>query len=245
MALRHKGTEQEGSEEQVLFPEMDKGDPYHKAVLEAIFRDASHGKGVFGGFYEMQLLWEETMAETISDYLKSKDGEDKIMVVLAGGGHVEYGYGIPRRLFRRLPEPYTTVVLTAPKISKNEKLARKKGVKLLSVKLPDVPLYYADFVWATDYNRLENKRPKLGVQIVDTNEGVQVAHIEQGSVAEKYGIKKDDIIESFDGEPVEEIYDLIYIIRLKEFGQEGIVIISREEENEEITVLFEAPDKVD
>ena len=242
MALRHKGTTQESSEETESLPEMDKGDPYHKAVIEAIFGDVSHGKGVFAGFYDMQLLWEETMAETISDYLKSKDGEDKIMVVLAGGGHIEYGYGIPRRLFRRLPEPYSTVVLTAPKISKDEKLAHKKGIKLLSVKLPDVPLYLADFVWATDYNRLENKRPKLGVQIVDTDGGVQVAHIGQGSVAEKYGIKTGDIIESFDGEPVKEMYDLIYLVRLKEFGQEGTVTILREEEKEEIKVNFEKPE---
>jgi len=240
-ALRSIGTEQEASEEQVLLPEMDKGDPYHKAVMEAIFGDVSHGKGAFEGFYEMQLLWEETMAETIADYLKSKDGEGKIMVILAGGGHIEYGYGIPRRLFRRLPEPYTTVVLTAPEVSKDEKLARKKGVKLLSVKLPEVPLYVADFVWATDYSRLENEKPKLGVQIVDSDGGVKVAHTGQGSVAEKYGIQTGDIIESFDGEPVQEVSDLIYLVRSKEFGQEGTVIISREEEKHEIKVLFDAP----
>jgi uncharacterized iron-regulated protein len=242
MALRHKGTAQEASEETESLPEMDKGDPYHKAMIEAIFGDVSHGKGAFEGFYEMQLLWEETMAETISDYLQSDDGEDKMMIVLVGGGHVEYGYGIPRRLFRRLPEPYSTVVLTAPKISKDEKLARKKGIKLLSVKLPDVPLYLADFVWATDYNRLENKRPKLGVQIKDVDGGVRVVHTGQGSVAEKYGIKTGDIIESFDGEQVKETSDLIYLIRLKEFGQEGIVTIVREEEKEEIKVHFEKPE---
>ncbi len=245
MALRHKGTEQEKSEEPVLLPKMDKGDPYHKAVSKAIFGDASHGKGAFEAFYDMMLLWEETMAETIYDYLKSKEGEDKMMVVLAGGGHIEYGYGIPRRLFRRLPEPYTTVILTTPEVSKDEKLARKKGVKLLSVKPPDVPLYYADFVWATDYNRLENEKPKLGVQIEDVDGGVRVAHTGQGSVAEKYGIKTGDIIESFDGKPVKEIFDLIYLIRLKEFGQEGIVIISREEEKHEIKIFFEAPNRLD
>lgn len=244
-ALRHKGAEQEASEEQALLPEMDKGDPYHKAVIEAIFGDVSHGKGIFEGFYEMQLLWEETMAETLSDYLKSKDGEDKIMVVLVGGGHVEYGYGIPRRLFRRLPEPYTTVVLTAPEVSRDKKLARKKGVKMLSVKLPEVPLYLADFVWATDYNRLENKRPKLGVQMKIEDGKVKIVHVVPGSAAEKGGIEAGDVIENFDGEPVKEMSDLIYFIRLKEFGQESIVTILREEEEQEIKVFFEAPDKVD
>ena len=245
MALRHKGTEQEGSEEQVLLPEMDKGDPYHKAVIEAIFGDVSHGKGVFEGFYAMQILWEETMAETLSDYLKSKDGEDKIMVVLVGGGHVEYGYGIPRRLFRRLPEPYTTVVLTAPKVSKDKKLARKKGVKMLSVKLPEVPLYLADFAWATDYNRLKNERPKLGVQMKIEDGKVKIIHVGPGSAAEKGGIKAGDVIESFDGEPVLEMFDLIYAIRQKEYGQESVVTILREEEKQEIKVLFETPNKVD
>lgn len=244
-ALRHKGTEQEASEEQALLPEMDKGDPYHMAVSEAIFGDVSHGKGAFEGFYETLLLWEETMAETISDYLHSDDGEDKMMVVLVGGGHVEYGYGIPRRLFRRLPEPYSTVVLTAPEISKDEKLAHKKGIQLLSVSLPDVPLYLADFVWATDYNRLVNKRPKLGVQMKIEDGKVKIVHVASGSAAEKGGIEAGDVIESFDGEPVLEMFDLIYLIRLKEFGQESVVTILREEEKHEIKVLFETPNKVD
>ena len=244
-ALRHKGTEQEASEETESLPEMDKDDPYHMAVTKAIFGDVSHGKGAFDGFYEMQLLWEETMAETLSDYLKSKDGEDMIMVVLAGGGHIEYGYGIPRRLFRRLPEPYSTVVLTTPKISKDEKLARKKGVKLLGVKLPDVPLYLADFVWATDYNRIKNERPKLGIQMKIEDAKVKIVHVAPGSAAEKGGIEADDVIESFDGEPIKEMSDLIYLIRLKKFGQESVVTILREEEKQEIKVLFEAPNKVD
>jgi S1-C subfamily serine protease len=50
------------------------------------------------------------MAETISDFLKSPAGEGKTILVLAGNGHIAFGFGIPRRLRRRIPLPYQTVL---------------------------------------------------------------------------------------------------------------------------------------
>ena len=70
-------------------PDIDKSDPYHRAMTMAIFGDPRHGtKEVFERFYDIQLLWEETMAETVADYLKSEEGKGRYMVVLTGGGHI-------------------------------------------------------------------------------------------------------------------------------------------------------------
>ncbi|MBO3461951.1 ChaN family lipoprotein [Aetokthonos hydrillicola Thurmond2011] len=51
-------------------------------------------------FFLAQVLWDETMAEGIAKFLKSHP--DYQVVVLAGQGHVVYGYGIPSRVLRRL-----------------------------------------------------------------------------------------------------------------------------------------------
>ena len=41
------------------------------------------------------------MAERAARYLQ--EHPEKTLVVLAGGGHLEYGQGIPKRLLRRVP----------------------------------------------------------------------------------------------------------------------------------------------
>ena len=42
-----------------------------------------------------QALRDETMARTVADFLDSPEGKDRLMLVIAGGGHVNYGFGIP------------------------------------------------------------------------------------------------------------------------------------------------------
>jgi uncharacterized iron-regulated protein len=59
-----------------------------------------------------QALRDETMAETISGFLDSSDGKNSLMLVIAGSGHVNYGFGIPERVQRRSPLPYRIVMPT-------------------------------------------------------------------------------------------------------------------------------------
>ncbi|MBD2580630.1 ChaN family lipoprotein [Oscillatoria sp. FACHB-1406] len=67
--------------------------------------EAGHGnsKG-FERFFLVQVLWDETMAETIAQFWQ--DRPDYQIVVLAGKGHIEYGDGIPSRVERRLQGSY-------------------------------------------------------------------------------------------------------------------------------------------
>jgi uncharacterized iron-regulated protein len=48
-----------------------------------------------------QVLRDETMASRIVSYLESPEGKDKSMIVIAGSGHMNYGFGIPERVERR------------------------------------------------------------------------------------------------------------------------------------------------
>jgi uncharacterized iron-regulated protein len=58
-------------------------------------------------FLEVQMLWDETMAQTAADYLTANPG--KTLVILAGTAHVGYADAIPRRLWRRYPVPQAWV----------------------------------------------------------------------------------------------------------------------------------------
>jgi uncharacterized iron-regulated protein len=62
---------------------------------------SGHGNSTnFDRFFTTQVLWDETMAEAITQFIKTNPGSQ--VVVLAGKGHIVYGYGIPSRVARRL-----------------------------------------------------------------------------------------------------------------------------------------------
>ena len=56
-----------------------------------------------------------------------------------------------------------------------------------------------------------DSKPKLGLKIEDTenDNGVKVINVEEGSAADKAGLKKDDIITSFSGEKVSNVEELM------------------------------------
>ncbi|OCR00883.1 hypothetical protein BCD67_24490 [Oscillatoriales cyanobacterium USR001] len=76
---------------------------YRQMLQEIYQQHAAGGHGSSKGFERFllaQILWDETMAESIAQFVtKSPDYQ---VVVLAGKGHIVYGYGIPSRVARRL-----------------------------------------------------------------------------------------------------------------------------------------------
>ncbi|MBD2040931.1 ChaN family lipoprotein [Microcoleus sp. FACHB-672] len=76
---------------------------YRQMVLDSFkqHQQAGHGSSAdFERFFLAQVLWDETMADVIAQFLKQNLGYQ--VVVLAGQGHVIYGYGIPSRVERRM-----------------------------------------------------------------------------------------------------------------------------------------------
>lgn len=79
---------------------IDRSDTdYEQRLWEVFNRHPANGRS-FDNFIDVQLLWDEGMAEQAADYLASHP--DYRMVVLAGSGHLAWGSGIPRRLAHRL-----------------------------------------------------------------------------------------------------------------------------------------------
>lgn len=107
---------------------------YRQMLLEIYQQHQKAGQGnstAFERFLQAQVLWDETMAEKIAEFVKANP--DYQVVVLAGKGHIIYGYGIPSRVERRLGTGKVKVRSVLFSSPQNPALSADKRI--------------ADFVW--------------------------------------------------------------------------------------------------
>jgi len=213
-ALRVKPVDQPDSADKARLPEMDMTDPYHRAMVAAYFSDHAHGKMQLEGFFRAQTAWDETMAESVARYLASPEGKKRHLLVIAGGNHVNFGFGIPRRAFRRLPASY--VMIGGQEI----RIPEDKKKEMMNVDLPVFPMAPYDFLAYIDYEELPKTGVSLGVRIEPARPGpgLVVRDVVPASIAEREGLHKDDLLLSLDGEPLRDIIDLIYPLKQKRPG---------------------------
>ena len=57
-----------------------------------------------------QSLRDSTIAPAVVEFLNAPKGKGATMLVIAGTGHVNYGFGIPERVNRRLDLPFRIVL---------------------------------------------------------------------------------------------------------------------------------------
>jgi uncharacterized iron-regulated protein len=217
----HRDSASDG--ERPSIPEIDANDPFHRRQMEAVFGGHAKGAG-FDAFYRTMLAWDETMAQTVADFVSSPSGRDKSLVVFAGGGHVAYGFGIPRRAFRRLPLPYV-IVLPRTDI---ELAPKDRPDTMMDVDSIALPLLAADIVWATGYEDLESTKVRLGVRVERRESGLVVTDVGPESAAIRAGLRVGDVIESFDGEPVRQPIDLVRLVRSHQRGDHATLIVQRD-----------------
>ncbi|MEC4985570.1 MAG: ChaN family lipoprotein [Oscillatoria sp. PMC 1068.18] len=76
----------------------------YRAMIQTVYQahhQGGHGNSEgFDNFFAAQVLWDETMAEKIAQFAQTNPEHQ--IIVIAGQGHVIYGYGIPSRVARRL-----------------------------------------------------------------------------------------------------------------------------------------------
>ncbi len=68
-------------------------------IFQAHHQGQSHSPNL-DNFFQAQVLWDETMAAVIAEYVQKNP--QKVLIVLVGQGHLHYGDGIPSRVERRL-----------------------------------------------------------------------------------------------------------------------------------------------
>ncbi len=226
------------AETRALLPEIDLDDPYQFAMAKAIYADHSSGSAMLDGFLRIQTLWDETMAENVVQIMR-KEGSEHRMVVMAGGNHVRYGFGIPRRVYRRLPTSYALVggrELVVPK---------EKQDKLMDVEMPRFPMPPYDYMAYIEYESLPGERVKLGVRMKEENGGVVVEAVVPDSAADKAGVLAGDMIISIDASVIADSFDLVYEVNQRVSGDKAALVVSRDGQQLELTVTFTPLPKAD
>jgi len=218
-------------EERSQLPEMIS-DPYQTEATKAFYGGHKMGQAAFDGFQRVQTLWDETMAANLADYLKSDAGQGRQVVVVAGGNHIRYGYGIPRRVFRRIPVSYLLIG------SHEIEVPEDKQDQFMDVNMPQFPMPEYDFIKYTRYEELEKPGVKLGVMIDEDEGGIRIEGVIPGSVAERSGLQKDDLLTEMDGLPLQELFDVIYELQQKSVGDKITLKVDRNGEILDIPVEF-------
>lgn len=88
---------------------IDRSDAAYEARIREVFEyHPNDSAQAFEHFLEVQLAWDEGMAERAAGFLQANP--DHHMIILAGNGHLAYGSAIPRRLLRRLETSMAIVI---------------------------------------------------------------------------------------------------------------------------------------
>ncbi len=203
--------------------EVDTSSEEHRAYVESAFgTHESDEISAFEFFYEAQCVWEDSMAEAISQALN-----DKRMVVITGNGHIAYKFGIPFRAFKRTKVPFRTVMPLAA------------GT--------EVERDVADYIWVTPAARLAGRtglcpggprKPVVGIRLeaLDKGEGVLIVDVMPKSPAARAGIKPQDILVAIDGSPVSRLSDLHNAIAGSKGASTFLFKIDRQGKLMELTV---------
>lgn len=237
-AVGHKDFSELTPEEQAQLPEgLDVNDPYQKALTEAIFGGHSQGSKQFAGFQRIQTLWDETMADNIARFLASPQGEGHHVLVLAGGNHVRNGFGIPRRVFRRLPLSYVLISNDELQVDRE-----KQKEAYMNVSVPTFPMPAYDYVVYTRYEELEKRdEVKLGVMLEEKEHRIVITALMPDSAAEKAGVQSGDIVLELDGSAMNETFDLIYAIKQKRPGDRAQLVVERNGGKTVLDIQFDNP----
>jgi uncharacterized iron-regulated protein len=215
-------------EDRKKLPEMDLTNQQHRAYIASIYKGHEKGSAKdFEYFYEAQCLWDEGMAESLFEFLKSSLAERKTVFVFAGSGHVVFDFGIPNRLDRRIPVSFKTIVLKA---------WTKELDKDFTFTGTSSPL--ADFLWITKPNPPEKKRPRIGV-ILGTKEdlkGLWIERVLSGSPAQKAGLLPGDQLIAVEGIEIKEVKETHHALTEKGWGNDITFTIIRQGVKKEITV---------
>jgi uncharacterized iron-regulated protein len=234
-AISSQAPEQMSAAERAQLPQLDLSDPYQRALVAAYFSDHVHGGMNLDSFVRAQTLWDDYMAESVARYLASPAGRDNYLLVIAGANHVSYGFGIPRRAFRRLPASYVLIG------GKEIDIPAAMKDRMMNVKLPEFPMPPYDFQVYLAYEKLPKTGVTLGVMFEPspTGHGLEVNNVVHGSNAERSGLQRGDLLLALDGEALTDSFDLIYAVEQKHPGDHGTLKVERKGQTIHLDVVFQ------
>jgi uncharacterized iron-regulated protein len=232
-AVTRKGLDNLSPEERGnVAPRIDTSSEEHFTLFKSYFEEES-GMGHFMGeeqirsMYASQCTWDATMGYNAVQALKQYGGENGIMVVLIGSGHVSYGLGIQRQSGQYFDGKMSSVI----------------PVEVMDAKLQpveNVQASFADYVWGIPYEK-DSLYPELGLASVDAGQGdarrkvLSVTKISPAGIA---GFQTGDILISMDGTSLRDREDLNRLMAGKRWGDAADFVVSRAAQELTLKVIF-------
>ena len=165
------------------------------------------------------------MAEALASRSQpaGESGVKPLVVGIMGTGHIRFGHGVPHQL-------------------------RDIGIASIGTLVPleastpcdAIPAGLADAVFAVPEQIREEQPPRLGVGLDPHKDGVRVAGVTSGSLAERSGILANDIIIEMAGAKAPSVSGLIATIRAQPAGTWLPMKVKRGKETVELVIRFPA-----
>ncbi len=205
--VREGGMESLDEAQQARIPQqIDRDDEKYRKRLEAIFKHHPQTESSdFERFLDIQLLWDEGMAERAAGWLR--EHPDGHMVILAGVGHLVYGTGIPNRLKRRVPVS-SAIVINA---RVGSEVDPEMGDYLIMTKRQDLPA-----------------SGKLGVYLDTEDSPPEISGFSNVSGAEEAGVKKGDVILSINDRRISTYTDIRLALMDTQVGEKVTIKVQRD-----------------
>ena len=197
------------------------------SVIHTRHSNSPHGSS-FNGFLQAQSMWDETMAESIVNYLQAHP--EKQMVVIAGTGHVYKDSAIPPRVARRM-------MVRQSVLSADNGMDRglEEGKKI-------------DYLMFTEAVELP-AAGKIGVVLEEIQKSeeapahIKIIRISPHGKAGRAGLRENDIILTVDDFPVTTVGDLKAGLMDKDPGESVTLRIQRKDTTLAIKVELSNMDK--
>ncbi len=230
--VRMEGFEALNDEQASHMPEFVNTDSdEHRQLFRAYFEDddalhAAISEEQWDGMYRAQCTWDAAMGWNARLALERHGGEDAIMVVLIGAGHVTYGLGAERQIKDEFTGRISSLVPVPVRDDDNEPV-------------DEVRASYANFIWGVP-PETESLYPSLGVSLMGSIGSVptKVIQVSDDSVAQRAGIQVGDVLLYLDDSELDSSVALRKQIALYDWGDSAVLGYEREGEIQTLDIHF-------
>jgi uncharacterized iron-regulated protein len=187
----------------------------YRDALERIHKEHKEGTPL-EFFIQAQQTWDRAFAQGLAPHARGA-----LAVGIIGSGHLRHGHGVPLQL-------------------------ADLGVKRVGTLLPvdaarckELVAGLADAAFVLPSRAVSKPPPpRLGVQLEQAGDAVRLAEVTPGSLAERTGLRKDDVIVVAAGKPVKRVRELIAAVRAQPGGTWLPLEVKRGEATQELVVKF-------
>ena len=230
--VRTEGFEGLSAEQAAHMPETVNTDSdEHRQLFRAYFAedDTLHSAisdEQWEGMFRAQCTWDAAMGWNAQIALERHGGENAIIVVLIGAGHVTYGLGAERQIADAFDGGIRSLVPVPIRDGDNEPVH-------------EVRASYADFIWGVPPESAP-AYPSLGVSLMGAvgSSPTAVIQVSDDSVAQRAGIRVGDVLLQLDQNPLGSTVALRKRIAGYDWGDSAVLQFERDGEIHTLDLHF-------